>query len=154
MDHSISHCFLGPCHYANPFLFSVNLLFVKRTVLKEINYWFSADYVVIAHFLICQEANNVCGKGGELEASDDHNVSNVKIDTYIITSRLRSTHLNMIWHLDDMAFLFDQAVNDSQSCWKRPRNVMNTNSRTSTLVNITLNYMPYIKWKSLPKITS
>ena len=32
------HCFLGPCHYVDLFLFSVNLLFVKRTVLKEINY--------------------------------------------------------------------------------------------------------------------
>ena len=36
------------------------------------------------------------GGGGALEASDNHNVSNVKIDTYIITSRLRSIHLNMI----------------------------------------------------------
>ena len=35
------------------------------------------------------------GEGG-LEASDNHNVSNVKIDTYIITSRLRSIHLTMI----------------------------------------------------------
>ena len=51
--------------------------------------------MVIAHFLICQEANGV-GRGGALEASDNHNVSNVKIDTYIITSRLRSIHLNMI----------------------------------------------------------
>ena len=55
------------------------------------------------------------GGGGSLEASDNHNVSNIKIDTYIITSRLRSIHLNMIWYLDDMAVLFDQAVNDSQS---------------------------------------
>ena len=36
------------------------------------------------------------GGGGELETSDNHNVSNVKIDTYIITSRLRSIHVNMI----------------------------------------------------------
>ena len=36
------------------------------------------------------------GEGRGLEASDNHNVSNVKIDTYIITSRLRSIHLNMI----------------------------------------------------------
>ena len=38
------------------------------------------------------------GGGGKaaLEASDNHNVSNVKIGTYIITSRLRSIHLNMI----------------------------------------------------------
>ena len=35
------------------------------------------------------------GRGG-LEASDNHKVSNVKIDTYIVTSRLRSIHLNMI----------------------------------------------------------
>ena len=58
---------------------------------------------MIAHFLICQEANGVGrggggggGGGGGLEASDSHNVSNVKIDTYIISSRLRSIHLNMI----------------------------------------------------------
>ena len=50
------------------------------------------------------------GGGGAFEASDNHNVSNVKIDTYIITSRLRSIHLNMIWYLDDMAVLFDQAT--------------------------------------------
>ena len=55
------------------------------------------------------------GGGGQLEASDNHNVSNVKIDKYIITSRHRSIHLNMISHLDDMSVLFDQAVNDSQS---------------------------------------
>ena len=55
------------------------------------------------------------GGGGALEASDNHHVSNVKVDTYIIASRLRSIHLNMIWYLDDMAILFDQAVNDSQS---------------------------------------
>ena len=48
-------------------------------------------------FLICQEANGVGREGGGvLEASDNHNVSNVKIDTYIITSRLRSIHLTMI----------------------------------------------------------
>ena len=35
--HLASHCFLGLCHYVNLFLFSINLLFVKRTVLKEIN---------------------------------------------------------------------------------------------------------------------
>ena len=58
--------------------------------------------MVIAHFLICQEANGVGrrggggGGGGGLEASDNHNVSNVKIDTYIISSRFRSIHLNMI----------------------------------------------------------
>ena len=28
------------------------------------------------------------GGGGTLEASDNHDVSNVKIDTYVITSRL------------------------------------------------------------------
>ena len=55
------------------------------------------------------------GGGGGLEASDNHDVSNVKIDTYIMTSRLRPIQLNMIWHLDDMTVLFDQAVNDSQS---------------------------------------
>ena len=36
------------------------------------------------------------GEGGGMEASDNRNVSNVKIDTYIVTSRLRSIHLNMI----------------------------------------------------------
>ena len=51
-------------------------------------------------------------------ASDNHNVSNVKIDTYIMTSRLRSIHLNMSCQLDDMTVLFDQAVNDSQSLLK------------------------------------
>ena len=55
------------------------------------------------------------GEGGGMEASDNRNVSNVKIDTYIVTSRLQSIHLNMIWHLDDMTVLFDQPVNDSQS---------------------------------------
>ena len=85
-----------------------------------LQHWFSTDYVVIAHFLICQEANGVGrggggGGGGTLEASENHNVSNVKIDTYVITSRLWLIHLNMIWYLDDMAVLFDQAVNDSQS---------------------------------------
>ena len=53
--------------------------------------------------------------GGGDNNSDNHNVSNVKIDTYIITSRLWSIHLNMSWHPDDMTVLFDQAVNDSQS---------------------------------------
>ena len=36
------------------------------------------------------------GGGGGMEASDNHNMSNVKIDTYIVTFRLRSIHLNMI----------------------------------------------------------
>ena len=57
----------------------------------------------------------VWGGEGGLEASDNHKMSNVKIDTYIVISRLRSIHLNMIWHLDDMTILFDQAVNDSPS---------------------------------------
>ena len=32
---------------------------------------------------------------GEGEALDNHKVSNVKIDTYIMTSSLRLIHLNM-----------------------------------------------------------
>ena len=52
------------------------------------------------------------GRGGALEASDNHNVSNVKIDTYIITSRLRSIHLNMIRYLDDMAVLFEEMIHN------------------------------------------
>ena len=32
------------------------------------------------------------GGGGGGAASDNHNVSNVKIDTYIMASRLRSIH--------------------------------------------------------------
>ena len=58
------------------------------------------------------------GRGrGALEASDNLNVSNVKIDTHIITSRLRSIHALEHDSIlgDDMAVLFDQAVNDSQS---------------------------------------
>ena len=48
------------------------------------------------------------GVGGGLEASDNHNVSNVKSDTYI------KTPIDPLEY--DLTILFDQAVNDSQSC--------------------------------------
>ena len=35
------------------------------------------------------------GGGGGEQALDNHKVNNVKIDTYIMTSRLRLIHLNM-----------------------------------------------------------
>ena len=54
-----------------------------------------------------------------------------------------------------MTVLFLQAVNDSQALTyilENFLNVMNTNLRTGTQVNIPLKQMPlYIKWKSLPK---
>ena len=68
--------------------------------------------------------------------SNNHNVSNVKIDTYIMASRLI------------MTVLLVQAVSDSQALTyiiENFLNVMNTNSRTSTLVNIPLKQIPYIK---------
>ena len=108
--------------------------------------WLNA---VIAHFLISQKANGV-GRG--LEASDNHNVSNVKIDTYTL---LIQTSIGPLEH-DLTLGWYDRTVwsgckwftiSDAH-CWKLPRNVMNTNSRTSTLVNIPLKQMSYIKWKS------
>ena len=91
------------------------------------------------------------GGGGEL--SGNHNMSNPKIlycltDRYVMASKLRSINLNMSSHPDDVTVLFVQAVNDSQALTyivENFLNVMNTNPSTSTLVDIPLKQMPYIK---------
>ena len=76
--------------------------------------------------------------------SCNHNVSNAKILYWLIDTSYgiqTTVHLNMGWHLDDMTVLFIQAVNDSQVLTyivENFLNVMNTDPRTSTLVNIPL----------------